>query len=277
MIIKRLGISMTRISLAFLAGFFLLTSTAIAENTPDDDRFHVRLGYTYGSSETEMQLNPKGFPAGLMINTVDTLGMDPKATTPRLDFYWRYHPKHRLELTAFRIRRTGTKTLEEEIDWGGETYPVGATVESTLNTGIFRVGYAWSFYRSEKTELGIGGGLYVMDIEAGIAGETLNSPRADVQSTITAPLPVASFYLGYNITDRWLIDYRSDFFALKVDQYEGTFTDNNLNISYRFTQRWSIGGGININRLNVTAKDDEKKLRLNNDVRGLNLFVGYKF
>ena len=76
----------------------------------------------------------------------------------------RIREKHRVEFEWFNLRRDGFTVLQEEIVFDGTDFQIDATIDSFLDTDIFRIGYAYSLIREPKKEFGVHAGLHVTEI-----------------------------------------------------------------------------------------------------------------
>lgn len=258
--------------------FFLITllSLAFQINAEElSDKLKFRLGtFFIGSTETEVQLN-SGSLVGAIINISDNLNVDTKKDVLRLDGYYRFSDKHRLDYGWYKLNSSGTKTLSKDIDYNGETFPAGGTVNSIFNTETFKVNYTWSFHHDDKIELSLGTGLHVTKYEIVLSGETLSAPGvvSREESDVTLPLPVIGFRLGYMINPNLEFTTSYDLFSLSYDQYEGNFQDVNFLLEYRFSKHVGISGGFNFNHLDLTYREGQTTLKVNDSVRGAVLFM----
>jgi hypothetical protein len=73
-----------------------------------------------------------------------------------------------------------------------------ALMERNTRTGIS----IWTFHHSDKVELAAGLGLHVTKIAMGLEAETTSSGVDAKNVSVTAPLPVLSFSLRYNVTPK---------------------------------------------------------------------------
>jgi len=258
---------------SLLLFFVLSAQSAELTKVSEGDRFHIALGsYLLTNSETEINLSSPSL-LGVSINTANDLGMDRRTNVARIDGFYRFTPAHAFEFTWYDIRRRGAKIISREIDWNGETFPIGAQIDSQLDTEIFKLAYNYSFYHNEKVELGIGGGLHIMQIKTGLAGQTNNGSNGNFSTSLTAPLPVLNARLRYQITENFSYNLSLDFFALDFEDYSGTFSDLDFRLLYQLTKHFGIGGGINNNNLNLKEDRNGYKLELNNSVTGATLFL----
>ena len=86
----------------------------------------------------------------------------------RLDGLWRIKGKHSIRGTYFKNDRTGTNELSRDINFGDETYPLGATTTARWQLEVMQVSYDYAFKRSDKYELAAGIGLHVLHANLGM-------------------------------------------------------------------------------------------------------------
>ncbi|HMU56232.1 MAG TPA: hypothetical protein PKA61_14580, partial [Nitrospira sp.] len=102
-----------------------------------------------------------------------------------------------------------------------------------------------SFYRSEKAEIGISPGLYVMKTNFNFAAQgTINSVTnnlALVNEQITLPLPSIGLVVNYDITKRLQFQSRYDFFYLTVNDYSGNMFEIYAGLEYRLFKHFAMG------------------------------------
>lgn len=255
--------------------FFFLGAIQAQElsKVREGDRFHIAVGgYLVTNSETQISLTTPRL-IGVSINTARDLEMEKRTNVARIDGYYRFTPAHSLEFTWYDIRRRGNKALLRELEWDGETFPIGAQVDSQLDTEIFKLAYNYSFYHNEKVELGIGAGLHIMQITTGLAGQTTGGKVGNFSTSLTAPLPVVDARLKYWITPRFSFRIALDIFAMEVREYSGTFSDLDFRLLYQFGKHVGIGGGFNTNSLSLAQDKNGYRLEVNNNIAGMTLFL----
>lgn len=261
----------------------LFTAPALADDYKENDRFYNQFGaFLIGNTNTLMAAEYKG--VGAIIDTNEVLNMDQSLTVGRISGYWRYHRRHRLEYAFYNIKREGSKTLQDDLEWNGETFVVGSTVNSLLETTTAKVNYSWSFYRNEKVELGIGGGLHITRIKAALNGSIYSGDPANPVSQagreeidVTAPLPVVGLRLGYAVNSKIKIRVSTDVFAVRIADIEGNLRDTRLGVDWRFSKHVGLGGSLISTDLYVEASEGDETLKLSNQVNGAELFLSLYF
>lgn len=266
---------------ALVASFVMLgTSPAMAQ---EEDKFYLSAGaYSVLRYESAVSLTETNVGAGISISPRDTLGLDGEQTVFRLDGLYRFNTNHAMTFSWFRINSDASKSLVDDIEWvdeNGDTViiPTGTSVNSSLGYDIYKLGYLWSFYRSDKVELAAGAGLHMaevrfgLDVDSAIIGSELRTAKSNL------PMPVLSFMLDYNVTPRFDWFLRTQLFALDLGEWRGVYSDIELGVKYQLFEHIGIGAGIGSNGLDVVRDYDDSRFEYENRVAGLHFFVSANF
>lgn len=271
----------------------LLSTSLIAEKEPgplgDDTRFYIRLGtYFVGYNETKINISSP-YLLGINLDLEDDLNMNGNDQVGRIDGYYRIKGKHSLGFSYYELNHSGSTKAGRVIELpdpddpdGSITIPIGARVDSFLNTQILRLNYIYNFYLSERAGMGLNLGLHLTRIETGIQGELVVGDPLSVNGTsvgVTAPLPVFGLKFSYKPTGKLRLMYENNIFLLSYSDYEGLYTDQSLLAEYRFWKWGGIGGGININTLKLNARDDdsERQLDVQHGIGAAQLYVFFVY
>jgi hypothetical protein len=234
------------------------------------DRFTFRVGGLFvADNATELRVDTP-FLIGAIIDSKQTLGLSSGVETFWLDGYYRFTPRHRLDFSWHDIERTGSKVIDAEIEFEGIVIPAGARVDTFLGTEFLKLAYVFSFYRSDKVELGISAGLNTNRIEVELDAQTTGSASVDIRedADATAPLPVVGIRLGYRITPRLAYNADLDVFVVSYDRYKGYSSDVKLLLEYRPSKHLGFGGGISVTNLDIEVEKDRYKMSFHNSVWG---------
>jgi hypothetical protein len=218
----------------------LATIDAWAEELPDQWAFRAG-GFFVRNYETTLRLDSTGLPLGTTVDFGDTLGGDSTANVFRLDGYYRFNPRHRMDMSYYRIERKGSRAIDAEIRWGDEIFVVNDVIATEIDSGVLKLGYTYSFYHNDDVELGLSAGLHASILRASMSD---SSGVAEAES-VTAPLPVFGFLVEYHIKPRWTAKVASEFFFIDVFGIRGALTDSLIVTEYRFTRHLGAGIGLN--------------------------------
>ncbi|MDH3387577.1 MAG: hypothetical protein OEN02_06690 [Gammaproteobacteria bacterium] len=211
---------------------------------------------------------------GTGFSFVNDLGGDESLTIPRIDGHYRINDLHRIEFASFRIERDGRNRLDIDLDIGNQSYVAGDTVISDINYELLKIGYAYSFYRSQTVELSATAGLNATDYEFEyrlVDGSSAGSSRA------VGVLPMFGIRMAYAIDSRWSLHYLSEVLFVEVGDEEGSFQNYELAIRYRFDNSFMLGFGLTRFSVDLTAKDSEWNGRIADTHQGIMLSASYFF
>lgn len=256
-----------------------LQAAESTESSPDEsypDKFKISLGaYIVEDTDTEVAINSDIGNIGTTINMERDLGTDDNLSVPRVDGYYRFNDKHRLDFSWFNIKRKGTKTTSIEIKVGDETFAATDVVASEVDTTFLKLAYGYSFYKSPKVELSLIAGLNLLDYSIVLDNKTTGRvEKADV----TAPLPVFGLIMDYTISPRWLVHYKVETFYIELDnEIRGSLLNAELGVEYRLFKNMGLGLGISRYALDAKVNTSSYSGSVTDLYRGLNLYVSAFF
>ena len=238
-------------------GCVLVGQVAISQAAePLPDKFRLSIGgYNTTRSDATLSVTDPNAGIGVSINPRDAFDLDLETTILRIEGHYQLYEHHALTFSWYNRQTSGEKTVESEIDWVDDdgntiTIPVGARLDSNLDTEIFKLGYLYSFYRSHKMDVSIGGGFHVSRVEVGLDANITNPPNSSINRVdSTLPLPVFSFLMNYDVTDSFGWYLKTEAFALKYEDWRGAYRDATLGAEYRAWRHVGLGLAITGNAL----------------------------
>jgi len=282
MFIKRFCSLRKKCFIALVMMFMVTTNYAYAEDLVPD-KFKISLGgYSLIRNDGSLSLTEPNSGVGVSISPEDTLDLKPEQTVLRLDGYYRFTKTHALTYSWYSISSNGKKTIEEEFDWldkdGNEiTIPIGAKVDAALNYDVYKLGYLWSFHHTEKVEMAVGAGLHLTRIAVAMRTDTTSSGIDASDTSTTLPLPVLSFDLSYKVTPKFGWFLKSEWFALKFDDWDGLYTDLTAAMEYRIFKNVALGAGLSSNNLEVVEDTSDHKFKYENRITGVQIYAATYF
>ena len=203
------------------------------------DGFTLEVGVYAPEIKTTAHLDSTTFGTGTSISFEDDLGLDDRKTNVSILGKLRLGDRWRIEGEYFALDRSGSRTINRTINWGGDVYPVGITVSSEFDSDIYRVSGGYSFIKNPQAEFGVALGLHITDFTASLAGANIAKRTGDA----LAPLPTIGLYGSYAFTPRWLLSGRVDFFSFNYNDYDGSLVNLTAAVDYRFTRNFGVGVG----------------------------------
>jgi hypothetical protein len=248
--------------------------SAADEQLPD--RFMLRLGgYAVGNAETIVRLDSNKLPVGTHIDYSENLGGETSTTAGRLDVLYRFNDKHGVGFSWYALKFNGSRSLDRDINWGDQTFPINARVDSEIKFDVYKLNYQYSLFHNETTELGVLAGFHVMNTSAGISASGINRAQSE---SVTAPLPVLGTFAEYKFTPRFSTYFNYQFFFINYDdKIKGSLQDFLVGLEYRVLRNVALGAAYNRFNLNVEAKGDAATLNLNTNWNGGLLYASVYF
>ena len=239
------------------------------------DKWMVRLGaYIIDGANTTVSVN-SALGLGAVIDYQKDLGGEDSDTIPRIDAYYRFNERHRIDFTSFSIDRKGQRTLDIAIDIGDEIFSANETIDSEIKYTLYRVGYGYSFYHSPKVELTLTAGLNITEYDLQFA---LDDGTKRESAGVTVPLPVFGLRMGYAITPKWSVHYVSEAFFIELDDtFRGAILNYELNTEYRLFKHFALGAGLARIGINAEVDDDDWSGKVTDSYRGFNVFGTFYF
>jgi len=254
-----------------------------AEDRPD--RLGISLGpFRVDSIDVTAAAVPTGrvIPAGAVINLNRNLGVEDSDDSFRLDGYYRFAKRHRIDWSYYRIKVAGERTIQEGFEWDGQQYEAGMRIASFWETTTVKLGYLFSFHHDNKVELGIGGGLHITDLTIGLdilafaTGQDPTQFQRSAALNATAPVPYLDFMIDYYIGKRWSFNWKYDALRLSYEDISGVMIDSLVSIEHRTFKHVGFGFGWNAFRINIDGTSGDTDYVFKNEFDGVLLYVkGY--
>ena len=252
--------------LAMLAPWMIATARAqvpATQTIPNHplltDKYSFEIGAYYARSSTSASLAPSGGGVGAVVDFEDTFGLDERKTIPSASFMWRITNTWRLDVDYFQLDRSATRTLANQVEWGDDVFPVGATVNASYDFKDIRVAAVYSFFKRQDKEVGIGLGAHVASIKASVESQGIG----EQSSSVTAPLPVVTLFGAFALTNEWAVRVRADWLSMSYDIYSGDIRSTAIDVVYQPFRNFAFGLGIRnlVVDVDIDASDWHGKAR----------------
>jgi hypothetical protein len=243
-----------------VATLALCPLAAFAEEAPNllEDSFYLGLGTYIVDTDTEVSLNGDA-GEGSKVDWEQTFGSG-DVTRFRFDGQWRFADRHKARFMWFNSSRENSRTIDEDINWGDETFPVNARVRAEFSFDVYELAYEYAFLRRDNYEVSGSFGFHYTELEltlsakAETSGGTLDTDISE-SGNVGAPLPVFGLRGTWALPYNFWIDASGQYFALSIDEYDGSLTD--LRVALMWQPKTWLGLGIGYDRFAVDV-DVEK-------------------
>ena len=274
----------TRISAALL-GIACIATAQAQDRNPLNATGTLDVGGFFLSTDIRVRLD--GETTGQVGDTVDfedTFGLD-RFERFRIDGLWRIKGgPHSVRGTYFDSTRSATNELTREIDFGDETYPVGATTTGRTQLKVLQLSYDYAFSRHDSYELAAGIGLHMLDFKVGLdavivtgGGGGTAARNISESGSSSAPLPMLGMRGVWKLPHDFYVSGLAQFFYIDYGNYQGSLSDLKLDVIWQATPRFGVGLGYNDFRFRLDIDKPRFDGRLRWDYGGAMAFASFLF
>ncbi|MNF24836.1 hypothetical protein D3C85_365990 [compost metagenome] len=207
-------------------------------------RFKFTAGAFMPINNTEIRVGNSDGSIGTSIDLEDDLGFTESTASFLASFEWRVSRRSRFNLEYFYLNRDATKTIDKDIEFGDEVYPVDARVSAFFDTQIIRFAYSYAILSKPKYEAGLLLGAHVLMGDMGLKVEA-NGQTAEVKDDFdfTAPLPDVGIWGEFVISKRFGAYANVNYLSAKVDNVDGSIISYNVSVLYNVYKNFNLTAG----------------------------------
>jgi hypothetical protein len=234
-----------------LAALVPLLATPVGADPLLDEGITVSLGSFAMDTTTVFRIDGTS-STGDEVDAERDLGLTDQSRF-RFDMTWRFAENHKLRALWFNNDRTAQRVLDRTITIGDDTYPIGTTVTTTLNTDILELAYEYAFWREDDWEITGSAGLHTVTFFYDVDGLTDTPAEADA----TGPLPVFGARGQWRYGDAWYLEAQAQFFGLEFGGFKGRLDDYKASVTYMFGDHLGVGAGWNQFTMRISSTDSD--------------------
>ena len=211
--------------------------------SPITDRFYVSVAFYAPAVHTSLRLDPSYAAPGVFGTTLDAereLGLPGRLDQGVVEFMFRMRTRGKLRVDYFEADRSGNQALANNVVFGNDTFLAGQMAQSSIDWRAFGLTYTYSFYRSDRLEIGTGLGLYFLQAQASGA-----VPAESESQSVSAADPIPTLPLDFTwcISSRFAFSAHANYVEARIDAASGSFTDVHSELQYRWNPNFSIAAG----------------------------------
>ncbi|MBV1916258.1 MAG: DUF2490 domain-containing protein [Pseudomonadales bacterium] len=241
-----------------------------------DNKIKLSIGaYVVAEADTYFSLTERDVGLGISISPHDTLGTDFEQSVFQLDGSYRFNEEDAVKVSWYKISSSGGNEVSKEFTWldeDGNEITIGAGSESSskLDFEIVDLAYLWTFYNSDKVELRASAGLHItrLGIEIEVTNTGTSTKTTGERVAVTIPLPTFGLGVSYHITPQWRWHAQANLFAIRYDDWRGSYSDVEFLLEYQPADNFSVGMGVGSNKLKLTEETSDHIFSFDNRLTG---------
>lgn len=242
-------------------------------------RFKVKAGVFFPLNNTNVKVDGANGNIGTEIDFEDDLGFTGYSSSFIADLNWRVSRRSTVAFEYYYLGRKSTKTLDREINFGDNTYPLNAEVSAFFNTQIARFSYGYAFISKPKIEAGVLIGAHFLISDVGLRLESNFIEDREIKNNFdfVAPLPDIGLWGNFGIAKRMELFANANYFYIQVGDYTGSIISYSLSLSYNVYRNLDVELGYT----GLNFEVDVEKQRLDGALKwgynGPSLKLAYSF
>jgi hypothetical protein len=238
---------------------------------------------TLGASDFDVDARVASWEEGEDKQVIDLgrIGVPEDDSSVWAGIHWKVSDRWRLAASYFSIDVDGGSRVDFDFEFGDLVVPVGASVDASLSLDFYVLTVGYSFFRSERAELGLGLGVHGVDLDFDIYAERRIGDNVTVlgqeSEDFLAPLPNAYLYGSYAFSPKILAQLSGGWVSLTYDEYDGELLSLNGQLAYWPNESFSIGLGYSFIDIDVDRDRGTKREYYDLDLDGPRAFVSVAF
>lgn len=172
---------------------------------------------------------------------------------------WRFKEAWLLRAQYFRVDDSSTAVLEDDLQWGDALFSAGTGAAAGTDVQVTRFFVGRRYRQGDQWEVGIGGGLHFLDIEAFVRGDAIvnGMPVGFLEEAVgtDGPMPNIGAWYNYSLSANWVLNARLDWLSVEVDKYDGRIINAAIGINYALFQHFGLAVSYNYFELDIGIDD----------------------
>ena len=222
-----------------------------------------RAGVVFGAdiptSNTDLKIESRSIGLGTTIDLEDELGLDETRLTFRIGAFWRFFPRHRIDLSYYDLSRSGSRTLSQTLRVGDKIFLLASNVKTDDDFKMYQASYGYSFWQDQSIDLAASLGLYLLDFDFTLSASNVGSVSVDT----IVPVPVIGLKGSYAIREDLFFHAGVHLMFADFDygdfDLKGRLFDAMVRLEYDILEHVSLGLGYNFNLINIEFDDNDNR------------------
>ena len=248
------------------------------KTSPIHDRFYILGAFYSPVVHTDVRIDPTtGVPPGTLgtpVNAERDLGLPAHLHQGRVEFMFRLRERHKLRVEYYEADRSATRTLDNTIVFGDQTFLVTEQVQTSINWRSFGLTYSYSLYRNDTFEVGTGLGVFALQAEARGA---VPATGQQTDKSAAEPVPTLPLDLTWAISRRFSVNARANYMKAAISGFNGSFSDLHGDLQYRWNPWFSLGLGFTSMRISLSGDSGSIPGLVSMSYRGPEAFVRFSY
>ncbi|MGH9368268.1 MAG: hypothetical protein ACRD3M_11405 [Thermoanaerobaculia bacterium] len=250
-----------------LVAAMLLGADAARGQFPGDvaDNLRFRFGGIFANLDSTVTFSTPELPSG-EIDVTGLLGDPDHKTTFRGEGFWNFAGRSFLDFGFVSFRTDNTRTISQDIEFGGVIYTAGAQVSSESLSRFLYAAYRYGFVKNPSFQLGLSLGISyttlrgLLSASAGVTQPdgTLIGGTVTREAEINAPVPLIGLDVEGRIAKAFSLGARVRAFGASVNPYSGSMVEALAHVDWYFVRNAGLGAAYEWTRIDIDKEQESK-------------------
>jgi hypothetical protein len=253
-------------------------------DVPDKVRFEI--GGMGASAFTDAAVGSKTAGLGATVNFEDIFNLPESKSVARFDLSWRIAKRQYLDFGYVKIDRSGSRVIDEDVEWKDFTFHAGAKVTAGFNTDFPYAAWRYDFLQLEQVRISGSAGIDYLGLEASLAANGgVDDPNGvpitgavDEKVSISFPVPQLGLQLDWALSKRLALKFYNRLLYINFAGLDGTIGQTAIRFYWYFSKHAGINIGIDKDSIDIkkyTSGDTTARFRYL--VQGPSLYFNFAF
>ncbi len=272
---------------ALLALVPAATPLAAEFSTDVPNKVKFAFGGMAANAYTDAGLGSTTAGIGASINFEDIFDLPGDKSVFRFELNWHMNKRQFLDFGYLELNRSGSRILEETVDWGDFEFRAGAQMTASFKSSFPYVAWRYSFLDLPQVRISGSAGLVYLTLEAALSGSgqvfdqnglpVTGVVNEDVSASV--PVPQLGLQLDWNISRRLaVLLYSRQIYVNDIAGATGGIGETAMRMTWWYTKHAGITGGLDKESIDLKRYEDgDTQARFRYEVRGFALYFNFAF
>ncbi len=232
------------------------------------------IGGMSASTNTTLVLDSPAGVGGTQIDLEEALDLKSDDTFLTIDGVIHFGDYHRIALTYFQLERSGSRVIDQTINFGAASFQPNLRVESDFDTDTYLLRYGYSVIKDDQKEFGVYAGAHFTSVDTRL--EVPGAFERDGAES-TFPKPAAGLFGSITINPKLSITTEVLAFRMDFDRYEGQMSYVTAGARYFPVEHFGLSVGYTYYRLDLDVNKGRITGAVDYEYRGPALSVVARF
>jgi hypothetical protein len=264
-------------------------TTAARADVPGDvpDKLRIAIGGMAASAYTDAALGSTTAGLGASIVFEDILNLPEDRDIFRTEINWHVGKRQFIDFGYFRLNRSGSRVLEDDVTWGDFIFKQGASVTGRFESWFPYVAWRYTFLDLPQVRISGSAGFNYVGLKASLAaqgsvtdlGGTPVTGAVDESVKVAAPVPQLGLQLDWALTRRLaVLVYTRQIYVDNIAGIKGGIGETAMRLHWWYAKHAGIGGGFEKESIDLKSYEKgDTRARFRYEVRGLTFYFTFAF